>query len=202
MTKLSGILGGFAVSTALALSAPLAIAAPTDPTDGGATTVELAPSFLAALTSLHVTPAAVFPGHIYSDKEGVFARFPITTGEIDLGTVKAEVDHSGGLSLTAGSTVVKLTDFIIDLTGTTPVLTGLVIVDGSLLTRLPLFNLSLAHATVSAKDERVVVGDVAVTLTAGAASALNGVFKITALGEGLAIGTATVRARLGEGWPE
>ena len=55
---------------------------------------------------------------------------------------KAELIHSGGLSLTAGGTVVELRDFIIS-TGSKPEITGLVEVDGKVVGRLALFDLSL-----------------------------------------------------------
>jgi hypothetical protein len=196
MKTIHRALASAAVCGLLALNAATAAAAPTETPAGGNTSVQLAPSFLAALTSLKVTPAAIAPGKIVSRSKGVFASFPITTGEIDVGTLKAEIDHAGGLSLTAGGAHVQLTAFVIDLTGTTPVLTGLVTVNGSLLGRFPLFDLDLAHSSVSAKDELVKVSNVAVTLTDAAAGALNGVFNITALSQGLAIGSATVRAHL------
>ncbi len=194
MTRMRGILSTAAAAAALTMYATTAAAAPTLAAGGGRTTVELAPSFLAALTSLRVAPGPIFPGRLEEGAKGVFAAFPITAGAIDAGTIKAEIDHAGGLSLSAGATKVELTDFIIDLTGAKPVLTGLVTVDGSLLTRLPLFDLNLAASTVKAQDGRVAVTDVAVTLDAGAASALNGVFHIAALSGGLAIGTAKVQA--------
>ena len=196
MKMINNALAGVAISGLLALNAAPAAAAPTAPAIGGATSVELAPSFLGALASLKVSPAAIAPGRIATRSKGVFAAFPITTGEIDLGTLKAEIDHAGGLSLTAGSTQVQLTSFIIDLAGTTPVLTGLVTVNGGLLGRVPLFDLDLGHSTAGAKEELVKVTNVAVTLTDTAAGALNGVFGITALSQGLAIGTASVRAHL------
>lgn len=196
MKTIKHALAGLAVSGILAFTTVSAVAAPTETPTGGATSVLLAPSFLSALTSLGVTPAPIAPGRIASRSAGVFASFPITTGEIDLGTVKGEIDHKGGLSLTAGHTKVQLTTFIVDLTGTAPVLTGLVIVNDNLVGRLPLFDLNLSQSGVSAKEQLVKVGNVAVTLTDKAAGALNGVFGITALSQGLAIGTATVRARL------
>jgi hypothetical protein len=196
MNAIHRALASAAVSGLLAMYAASVAAAPTETPTGGRTSVQLAPSFLAALSSLKVTPAPVAPGKIDSRGKGVVASFPITTGAIDVGTLKAEIDHAGGLSLTAGGTQVQLTAFIIDLTGTTPVLTGLVTANGTLLGRFPLFDLDLSQSTVSAKDERVRVTNVAVTLTDTAAGALNGAFNITALSKGLAIGTATVRAHL------
>jgi hypothetical protein len=93
---------------------------------------------------------------------------------------------------------VELTTFIIDLNAATPVLTGLVIVNDNLVGRLPLFDLNLTASGVSAKNKQLKVTNVNVTLTDDAAKALNGVFKISALAKGLPVGTATVRARLGQ----
>jgi hypothetical protein len=188
---------GFAISALLACATIPAIAAPTVATTGGATVVKLAPSFLGALAQLQVTPGAIGPGKIYSRDNEVFASFPITTGGIDLGAVKAEVDHSGGLSLTAGATTVQLTSFIIDLTGdVAPVLTGLVTVNGDLVGRLPLFDLNLGNSVIKPTEHRVSVTNVAVTLNNAAAGALNKVFKINVLSNAVVIGTAAVRARL------
>jgi hypothetical protein len=193
MKTLHRVFGALAVSGALALSSVPASAAPTKVPEGGDTSVELAPSFLAALASLSVTPEAISPARIDDVSTSVFASFPITTGEIDLGTLKAEIDHEGGLSLNAGKTSVKLTAFIIDLTGKTPVLTGLVTVDNNLVGRLPLFELNLADAAVDTQNYEAIVSKVGVTLSATAAAALNKIFNIAALTDKVVIGTATVR---------
>jgi hypothetical protein len=198
MKTIKHVLTGLAFSGLLAFSSVSAIAAPTETTSRGDTTVLLAPSFLSALTSLSVAPGPVEPARIASRKAGVFAFFPISAGEVDLGTVKGEIDHVGGLTLTAGKTKVELTTFIIDLNAATPVLTGLVIVNDNLVGRLPLFDLNLTASGVSAKNKQLKVTNVNVTLTDDAAKALNGVFKISALAKGLPVGTATVRARLGQ----
>ncbi|MEY4730874.1 MAG: hypothetical protein RL020_2032 [Pseudomonadota bacterium] len=199
MNIIRKVLSGMAVSCATILISFPTSAAPTAATSGGFTSVQLDAGFLAALTSLSVAPAAISPGRIISRHNAVIAAFPITAGEADLGTVKAEIDHAGGLSLTGGGKVVQLTSFIIDLTGTAPVLTGLVTVNDSLLGRVPLFDLNLAQSNVSAKDQLLKVKNVAVTLTDKAAAALNGVFGITALARGFPIGIAAVRARLDSG---
>jgi hypothetical protein len=125
------------------------------------------------------------------------AAFPITAGAVDLGTLKAEIDHAGGLSLTGGGTTVELSAFVIDLAGTRPVLTGLVTVNDGLLGRVPLFELALpASGGVSGNDDFLKVNDVAVTLSQEAATALNSVFKVNAFVAGFPIGTAFVRAIL------
>ncbi len=183
----------------LLIAAPLASpAAPTDTTFGGETVVALAGSFLSALSSLGVAPGAIGPARIEAYKGTTYAAFPITTGQIDLGTVQGEIDHSGGLSLTAGSTVVELTAFAIDLySGAKPVLTGLVTVNGSFVGRIPLFDLSLASATIDDKKYYLAVDEVELTLDPVAAGALSGpgVFNTT-VPAGLTIGTASVHAHL------
>lgn len=174
-------------------------AAPTEATRGGSTSVRLSSDFVNALGSLKITPAPIAPGRLKATRGGVVASFPITAGAVDLGTIKAEIDHAGGLSLTAGSTSVELSAFVIDLAGNRPVLTGLVTVNDSLLGRVPLFDLALSSRSVFANDDFLRVGDVAVTLSQEAAAALNGVFKVTAFVPGFPIGTGFVRAILEDG---
>ena len=185
---------------AMALAAPaIGVAAPTDVTDHGITSVTLAPSFLSALESLGVTPGAMVPGRVFHRHGGAVAAFPITAGAIDLGAVKGEIDHAGGLSLTAGADRVELTAFAIEVyPNAAPVLTGLVTVDGSFVGRLPLFDLSLANASVSKHEERLAIKNVGITLDAAAAAALGNVFH-TNVPAGLAVGTAEVRTSLDDG---
>lgn len=115
---------------------------------------------------------------------------------VDLQTARGEIVHSGGLTLTAGSTEVRLQSFTIDTTGSSPVLTGLVVVNNKLVGRLPLFNLQLrAGITLPLKPsgEGVLrLKGVGVVLTGPAANALNGVYGTTALKGGFGIGTANV----------
>lgn len=196
MKMLHKVFAGVVLSSAMIFTSLSSLAAPTETTVGGVTSVQLAPSFLAALSSLSLTPAAISPGRIFSRHNVTVAGFPITAGEVDLGTVKGEIDHAGGLSLTGGGKVVQLSAFIIDLTAATPVLTGLVTVNNSLVGRVPLFDLNLAQASVDAKNQQLKVKNVTVTLTDKAAAALNGVFGVTALAQGVPIGTAAIRARL------
>lgn len=177
-------------------------AAPTKNTVAGETVVALAGSFLSALQSLGVKPGAIGRGELEERRGTVYAIFPIISGAVDLGTVHGEIDHAGGLSLTAGSTRVDLTDFDIDLYATgTPVLTGLVTADGNFVGRIPLFNLSLAAASVEDREDILRVKGVEVRLDAAAATALSGVFHTT-VPAGLAVGTAKVRAVLesDRGW--
>lgn len=177
-------------AAALALAATTAMAAPTAEFRIGATAVHPDAGFLAAADSLGVSVAPI---------KGQRLTFPIIAGNIDLATAAGEILHSNGIVLKAGSTVVELRNFIIDTTAASPVLTGLVVVNEDTVARLPLFDLGLpAGLTLPLKPhprfKTLKLEGVALTLTDDAAAALNSVFGVTAFAEGLAIGTANVRA--------
>ncbi len=159
----------------------------------GRTTVTLSNDFLNGLSTLRVAAGTVGEGSLRS---GV-ASFAITGGALDLANAKGEINHTGGLSLTAGTTRVELLSFNIDTTGARPVLTGLVTANGDLVGRIPLFNLELPTLTLPLQPQAfntLFIPGVKVTLTAEAAGALNSVFGVTAFTEGFNIGTASVFA--------
>jgi hypothetical protein len=179
------------LAAALAFAAGAASAAPTVNTIGGDTRVTLSSTFLGALGSLGVTASPSFPASIRNGN----ARFPIPTGEIDATSFKGEIVHSGGLNLTAGTLTVNISSFVIDTTGSTPVLTGLAKVNDSLVGRITLFDLALGAAPQVQSYGRygtLRINDVAVTLNAEAAATLNDVFGVTAFTAGIPIGTARV----------
>jgi hypothetical protein len=181
-------LGSLAITASLSLPA---LAAPSADFVGGKTSVTLSSDFVNALTTLKVTPGTVGSGQL---KRGV-AAFPIVSGAGDLGTVKLEVNHRGGLSLSAGKTIVELTDYAITNLDGKPVLTGLVKANDSLVGRIPLFDLALTSGPKTQAVHGITVielSGVKVTLSKTAATALNGVFQVTAFKEGLNIGTAKV----------
>ncbi|WP_119718174.1 hypothetical protein [Cognatilysobacter tabacisoli] len=177
---------------AVALCAALpAAAAPTVSTLGGDTRVTLSSEFTGALDTLGVAVAPTFPARIARGQ----AVFPIPTGEIDLASARGEIVHNGGLDLKAGALTVNISSFVIDTTGDAPVLTGLVKANDSVVARIALFDLALASAPQARQLRRygtLQVEDVAVTLSAEAAAALNDVFGVTAFAAGLPIGTARV----------
>lgn len=170
-------------------------AAPTVGTYGGTTTVELDAGFTGALASLGVELGLA--GNARVGAAGV--GFPIPAGEIDLETAAGEIVHTGGITLTAGDLTVTLSTFIIDTTGESPVLTGLVKANNDLLFRAPLFDLELpAGLTLPLRPSRLgqlPLPGVGLTLTAAAADLLNAVFEVEAFEEGLVIGEASVLAR-------
>jgi hypothetical protein len=179
------------VTTAVLSRSLSAIAAPSADFVGGKTSVTLSSDFVNALNTLKVTPGTFGSARL---KQGV-ASLPIVSGAGDLGTVKLEVNHRGGLSLKAGSTIVELTDYAITNLDGKPVLIGLIKANESLVGRIPLFNLALTEgpkATSAHGNTQIQLKGVGIKLAKPAADALNGVFKVTAFKEGLNIGTAKV----------
>ena len=178
------------VALAMLVSTSHASAQKTETIESGRTTVALASGFVSALDSLGVTPGTVSPTRL---RYGT-VNFPVTGGAIDLDSAASQILHSGGLTLTAGQTDVTLQSFIIDTTGT-PVITGLVSVNGRLLGRLPLFDLALPSGiTLPLKphDGQIILKGVGVTLDSTAAGALNSVFHVSAFKGGFGVGTAKV----------
>ena len=179
----------FTMFIALSVAGSHALAQQTKTLSEGVTSVTLSGTFVDALTSLSVTPGTVAPTELERGK----ASFPVIGGALDLATAKGNILHSGGLTLNAGDTHVALQSFIIDTTAT-PVITGIVGVNGTLVGRIPLFDITLpAGFSVPLNPEGWVLQlkGVGLTLDPAAASALSGVFKTTVPG-GLTIGTADV----------
>ena len=180
---------GIAVS---AMAGPQAVAAPTAQIYSGYTLVELLPGFVDALTSLQIAPSKNLPATLYQR----IAYFPITGGRLDAANAKGEVPHSGGLKLTRGATQVIISDFIIDTASAAPRLTGIVTANGSIVGRIPLFNLQLPALTLPLTlppgPEVLLIEGSKVTLTQEAATALNGVFGTNAFVGGFNVGIASV----------
>jgi len=164
-------------------------------TQSGQTSVQLSSEFLGALQKLGVTPGVLNPTTINSK---AVVTFPITGGAIDAKSVAGRITHSGGLTLTKGTTQVAIENFIIDTTGSSPVLNGIAAVDGSVAGALTLFDLELPKGfkpPLRPIDGIFVnLPCVTVTLSDAAASTLNKVFGVTAFAGGLNVGTATVQA--------
>jgi hypothetical protein len=184
----------FALVVTLALASSAAFAQNTVTALSGSTNVTLSTSFLSALQSLDVTAGVVYPTIL----NGAVVNFPIASGAIDLDTAKGNLDHQGGLTLTAGSTTVAIQDFLINTTKAAPVITGLVIANGALSNRITLFDLAFGSGfslPLKETDNTLLhIGGVTVTLDAAAASTLNTTFGVTAFKAGMSVGTATVNA--------
>jgi hypothetical protein len=143
------------------------------------------PGTLEALGSLGVTPGAVAPAKL----EGATYAFPITNplrSAIRTGVVR----HAGGISLSAGGTTVRLTDFDIKLSDR--LLYGKVNGAGP----VALLDLDYSDTRVKLRGGRFEIGPVGTTLTQGAADALNVAFGVSAFTDDTVIGKATIRYRI------
>ncbi len=167
-----------------------------DALSGQATSVTLAPSFVAGLTSLKLTPAPVGTAKI----EGAVATFPITGGNVTYFTpgsvspyVQGKISHDGsGLSLTGGGTKVELTNFVVDPAGS--VLTGKVTANGKVAAEsAPLFFLDgrTLKPLQTAGDTAILEGTT-VSLTKEAADLLNKTYNVTALTPFFPVGVAKI----------
>ena len=158
----------------------------------GSTNVTLNAGFVSALTGLGVSPSPVYPSAL----SGYNINFPIVGGAADTTTLKGELFHSGGLTLTAGSTVVTLSNFVIDTTALQAVITGDLVEGGKLIERAPLFNVipSGGPSIRSGYTPVITLGGVNLTLTSAAAGALNAAFSTSAIKANTAVGTAEVVA--------
>lgn len=128
-----------------------------------------------------VAPAAV---------EGGAIAFPITGGTVEAESLAGSIDHSGGLSFTAGGTTVEATDFVIDTVAGTLTAT----IGGD---QVPLLDVDLSALQRSEEGGAIVLEGITTTLTAEAAGALNDAFATVIFEEGLAIGDVVVRATAG-----
>ncbi|MBK9164015.1 MAG: hypothetical protein IPM21_08890 [Acidobacteria bacterium] len=154
----------------------------------GNTRVRLSNDFVLAAQSLNID---VMSSTRIRIRRGV-ATFPITGATLDSETLRGEILHSSGLIFERGTAAVKIERFAIDTTGAQPLLTGLASANGSVVGRIPLFNLDLSNAQISVNGPFVSIAGVGVTLRSEAAAALNAVFETDAFVEGFNIGNANV----------
>lgn len=164
----------------------------TRPIESGQTAVTLSASFLSAASSLGVSLAPVLPGQQFGD----LVSFPIIAGILDLATARGEIGHGGGLELRAGSTRVQLLNFAIDTSGA-PRLSGTVVANGTFIGRVHLFDLTLPSGItlpLQPQNELLTIPNTVVRLSETAATALNGLFNVTAFTPGFEVGTARVSA--------
>lgn len=169
--------------------------------DGVDTQVTLDAGFVEALGTLGLTPGVIGSATL---TDGVLA-FPITGGNVDYYDpaedyrpyVQGEIDHEGsGISLTAGDTVVELTDFVID-PGTSE-LTGTVTVNGEVAGEdVFIFNLdgSTLNPLEMDADGNAVLEGTTVYISEDAAPLLNDTFGTDAVTDQLVVGIAKITAR-------
>ena len=176
-----------ALAAGAAIAAPSALAA-TVPVAGGTTDLHLNAATARVLTGAGLSVAPVGP----ATASGLRIAFPITGGAIDPATAAGRVTHSGGLAFSAHGTTVRLTNFIVNTAGATPVLTAAV---GS--ARIPLASIDLSGASVIRRGPGGIgtwVVRARANLTPAAAGALNAAFG-THLPGGVNIGRVNLKSR-------
>jgi hypothetical protein len=151
-----------------------------------ATSLEVDAGALAALTSLGIAPGVIAPATL----TGTTAAFPISGGRVKLDLTAGTIRHQGGISLTKGSTVVRLESFDVRL-GASPQLFASI--NGGA-QKAAILDLDLTGVTPQVSGRTVTLAGVTAKLTQGAADALNAAFGTTAFSAGLVLGRATVVA--------
>jgi hypothetical protein len=159
---------------------------------GGATAVTTAPGIALALLKNGIVPLATSPGteSVVFPKSGPAVRFtfPVTRGSVSLSPLGGKIYHAGGIlfaNVTSGKAI-EVSQFTINLSRGN--LTG--IVNGNPKVRVPLFNLGLSHAKLTAGKHMVTAKGIVVKLTSIAAKALNAALGTKLFSPGLTLGTA------------
>jgi hypothetical protein len=165
--------------------------APTVRLTGGLTTVTTSPGIAAALVSNGIVPLATTPGQqslILKPGLAVRLTFPVTGGRVSLHPVGGFVTHIGGILFldTKTGKEVEVSNFTIDITRDN--LNG--IVNGNPKARIAIFKLGLGHAVIKAGWHSVSASNIKLSLTPGAASALDASLGTTVFTAGLGVGTA------------
>ena len=189
------------VLSASSLFAGAPVSAGTVDIKAGATSLTLADAFAGVLELGSVSVDKVIPGKVNTGKGKL--TFPVSGGVVDTATAQSEITHSGGFSLSTGSTKVSLTDFVISTpestnAGGVATLSALVTVNGAFQGRVTLFELDLSGSNLGApvtvpKNKILTISDVGIKLTDEGAAALSAAFS-TMIPAGTIVGTAEVKA--------
>jgi hypothetical protein len=163
---------------------------------GVGTSVRLDGGTAAALTSLGV---AIAPsGSATFDADTSTITFPITSGYAEIhsdpafkpGYILGSIDHAGsGFTLSAGTTKVELSDFVVDPGNS--ILYGTV--GGTPM--IPLLSLDGTDVKVTMESGNVVLDGTVAKLTPTAAGALNKAFKVDAIKGGTPLGVVHLVAK-------
>jgi hypothetical protein len=193
---------GFLVVGLAACSTPAetpSSSASSAPSASATTEVTLDSGFTGALTTLGLTPG-VIGGATLDGATGTLA-FPITGGNVKYFDpeqdyrpyVQGEIDHDGsGISLTAGDTVVKLTDFVID-PGTSRLTGSVQVGDGAVMNDVYIFNLDgTTLKPLQMEGDNAVLEGTTVKVSPDAAALLNSTFGTDAVTDELVVGIAKI----------
>lgn len=174
---------------------------------GQHTQVILASSFLQALQQLKVKPGTIGSASLATSPTPTLT-FPITGGNVTYYKphtrnpyVLGAIDHDGsGLSLTAGGTTVKLTNFVVD-PASSKLFGDVEVGNGATMKHVYLFFLNgstLQPLKVDKSSDTAVLYGTKVYLSSDAAKALNTVYHIHALNSSVLVGTAKITVSLAQ----
>jgi hypothetical protein len=155
---------------------------------GKSTDVVVNPAVSAALTQAGVTVTVVAPA-----TANTTLVFPVSGGQIVVATLAGTVDHTGGLTFSHRGQSVTLTNFVIN-TGTKQ-LTATVVRQS-----MAIFDLNLASPRrASGAPGTIVAGNIKLTVTPQAATALNSVLGVSTFKAGMNFGLATLTVAYARG---
>lgn len=166
---------------------------------GGTTTLTTAPGLVDGLLASEIVALVTAPGtqSLKIPKTGsktLVARYPVSGGSITTRPLAGTIRHRGGLFVQnvgdAQKRAIAVGNFVIDLKKRQ--LTAQVI--GTTI-RLPMFNLNLTHAKLTATKHLITISRIGASLTARAAAGLNQALGTTVFKKGLKFGTAVTKLR-------
>ena len=177
---------GFALLTAAALVAALALAAAAPAAKlGGKTTLAPQAETLDTLAAEGVTVAPA--GDAKLTGKGI--AFPITGGKVNVDRVSGKVEHSGGLTFSGHGMTLTVENFVVKV-GKKNVIRADVAGGG----KVRLADLDLDDAKIKERGGKVVISKVGVLLANKAAKALAATFGLPNLA-GADLGEATVKVK-------
>jgi hypothetical protein len=165
---------------------------------GGKTKLVVNPAVVPVLAQNGISLAPVAPATAaavtWHGQPTVAAWFPISGGRVNAQTLVGIINHRGGLEFSKGARSLKVGLFQISI-HRRAYLTAAVGFDRSM--RVALARLDLSHAKVYACGHWVTVTGVRAYLTKVAADALDAMLHTNVFTPGLALGVASVHARVG-----
>ena len=166
-----------------------AIAAPTASIGGGSTSIRLTAPFTTTLSSLNIGVSKVEESTVRN--RAIVS--PVIEGALDRADARGEVQHSGGIRFGRSPVFVRFTNFILDTTGAAPVLTADVVVNNSVVSRQPVFDVTLPTLTLPIPNSRRLLSIPSMTLALRTESAeiLNSAFTTTSFAPGVSVGRAS-----------
>jgi len=162
----------------------------------GVTTLRFAPSFESTVATSGLTLGAVGESSVL---QGLFL-FPVAEGAIDIDSGRGEILHGGGFQLVAQNLDVTFLNLIMDTTGATPFVTGVLVVNNAMTLRIPIFDAQLPPLTLPLDIRRGTIDIPATTFTLRpeAVEILNRIIASPTFTSGQPVGTSEMTWIVGQ----